>query len=132
MNRVTENEWTLIWASLRYFLGRETIASATYPQMIMKNYYHRLSDAQTKSMYEDIKRHFDLMGGIGNEIIDKPIWLKFAAALNTIDHIEYELKTGEKIMCFEANNKIYPLDKYISDPHCEIWIKPSSIKPQTP
>lgn len=43
-------EWTLTWSSLRYFCGRYTIASATYPAELLVNFGKRLSDNQKKNI----------------------------------------------------------------------------------
>lgn len=124
---LSDVEWTLIWASLRYFVGRETIASATYPADIISNYYARMSDGQKKMLVRDISEHFERCGSIGNEKIDQPVWLKFAAALDDTQHFQIKLSDGSTAKVFKTNERIYPLDEYLRQPHHEIYVPDEHI-----
>ena len=50
ISRLSDFEWTCLWMAVRYAMNRQTIASATLPQDIIKNYYSRLNDGQKKSI----------------------------------------------------------------------------------
>lgn len=64
-------EWTLTWSSLRYFCGRYTIASATYPAKLLVNFGKRLSDNQKRALAVEIQKQ------IGDAIrTDDNMWLK--------------------------------------------------------
>ena len=64
--------------AVRYAMNRQTIASATLPQDIVMNYYHRLNDGQKKSIAKDLKEHEDAFEGqaFGHKEIDRPHWIK--------------------------------------------------------
>jgi hypothetical protein len=124
---LSDVEWTLIWASLRYFVGRETIASATFPADIIQNYYARMSDAQKKMLARDIYEHFDRCGRIGNEKIDQTVWLKFAAALDDTKHFQKTLSDGSRPVLFQIGERIYPLGEYLRSPHHEIYVPDENI-----
>jgi len=44
ISRLSDFEWTCLWMAVRYAMNRQTIASATLPQDIIKNYYSRLNE----------------------------------------------------------------------------------------
>jgi hypothetical protein len=52
-NQLTYIEWTTLWMSIRYAMNRETIASSSLPEMIITNYYSRLSDNQKQSIVNE-------------------------------------------------------------------------------
>jgi hypothetical protein len=52
-------EWTLTWSSLRYFCGRYTIASATYPAELIQNFGKRLSEDQKRSLSVEIQKQIE-------------------------------------------------------------------------
>lgn len=68
---LSEWEWTLTWSSLRYFCGRYTIASATYPSDLIKNFGKRLSVDQGRSLSDEIQRQIEY--AMKN---DDNMWLK--------------------------------------------------------
>jgi len=56
---LSEWEWDLTWASLRYFCGRYTISSAMYPSDLVMNFGKRLSDDQKRTLSEEIQKQID-------------------------------------------------------------------------
>jgi hypothetical protein len=120
------HEWDLIWMSLRYACGRPTIVSATFPAMIIENYWTRLSDQQKRFLAENINDYLHSAGTIGHERIDHPIWMKFCRALDPANYYTVEAD-GETITVFNANNKTYPLDRYLSNPHQEVYLDMSMV-----
>lgn len=56
---LSEWEWTLTWSSLRYFCGRYTIASASYPRDLLINFGKRLSDDQKRALHEEIQKQIE-------------------------------------------------------------------------
>jgi hypothetical protein len=126
--RLSEIEWTCLWMAIRYAMNRQTIASATLPNDIITNYYHRLSDSQKKSIVKDLKGN---EGGFGNPQIDKPGWMKFWAALDEINHYEVELIDNTKCTVFEADGKIIPLHKYIDEPYNNHFLPVENVRRQS-
>ncbi|MBI3654027.1 MAG: hypothetical protein HY231_23600 [Acidobacteria bacterium] len=124
---VQDYEWTLIWASLRYFCGAQTIASATFPAMIIKHFYHRLSPDQRRSLAIEVEDCFRRHGSIAHPQIDQPTWRKFTTAMDSRQHFEVKLMNGQAVKAFRANGKIYPLEKYLQEPYQEIYIPETSI-----
>jgi len=126
-NPLSEMEWTLIWSSMRYFLGRQTIASVCYPEDIIKNYYKRLQSYQRDMLVQDIKSYQKKNDKIGDMKIDDIVWKKFMAALDTSTHFIIKHK-GKTHMCFELSDKVYSLKTYVKNPGKEIYFDPSYIK----
>lgn len=52
-------EWKLTWSSLRYFCGRYTIASATYPDDLLINFGKRLTDDQKRALAKEIQKQIE-------------------------------------------------------------------------
>jgi predicted metal-dependent RNase len=121
-------EWTCLWAAMRYFCGRETIAAATFPGEVVVNYYHRLTADQKQSLSRQIFEHFYAHGSIGHKQIDQPHWIKFAAALGESEHIKVVATDNSEHVCFSANSKTYPLESYIKSPQLEIYLPHENIK----
>ena len=55
LNPLSDYEWTLIWSSIRYFMGRQTIASAMFPADFIKISYSKLYEDQRMMIYRDLK-----------------------------------------------------------------------------
>lgn len=127
---LSELEFDLLWMAIRYAMNRQTITSATLPERIIKEYYHRLSGAQKKLICRDLaenERRYS-SEAFGNPEIDRPTWLKFWRALDETLHYEVELIDGTKHIVFEANGRIYPLAQYIENPHRETYVDKEAIK----
>lgn len=116
--------WMLIWGANRYFCGRSTIASATFPDLIMKRFYKLLDENQKRLLA------FDILGCLEDmSDLDKPRWSKFYSALKTESHYKVKgIENGEVITVFDANGKMYPLDKYIESPHWEMSVNPVLVE----
>jgi len=121
--RIEMWEWSLIFMSVRYAMGRESAASATLPADIVTNFWSRLSEGNKAILYRDLKEHFDQFGTFGNPNIDNRYWCKFMEALNTKAHFTLKYK-GKEYVVFNALGRTYPLDEYVKQPHAEIYIKP--------
>lgn len=130
ISRLSDFEWTCLWMAVRYAMNRQTIASATLPQDIVKNYYHRLSDGQKKSIAKDLKKNEDAFEGqaFGHKEIDRPHWIKLWKALDETCHYQVELIDGTKCTVFEANGKVVPLHKYIKEPYHNYFVPLESIR----
>ncbi len=132
---LTDIEWTMTWMSLRYAMNRQTIASSTLPQDLVKAYYHRWTENQKKTIVTECERNEEEIlrwsGGkskaFGDETIDRPGWLKFWAACNIKKHYKIKLIDDKIYTVFEANNRIYPLKSYIKEPHSEIFCEEKSM-----
>lgn len=130
ISRLSDFEWTCLWMAVRYAMNRQTIASATLPQDIIKNYYSRLNDGQKKSIAKDLKENEDAFEGqaFGHKDIDRPHWIKLWKCLDETCHYTVELIDGTKCIVFEANGKIVPLHKYIKEPYHNYFIPLESIR----
>ena len=129
-NKLTEIEWDTCWMAIRYAMNRQTIASATLPEMLMKQYYHRWSDNQKDMILRDLKSNFKEYGedSFGNKNIDQPIWLKFMNCLDKTKHFKVLLIDDTEATLFESNEVYYPLDKYISNPSQNFYCPKENIK----
>lgn len=59
IKELSDFEWDLTWASLRYFCGRYTISSAMYPRDLVINFSKRLSDNQKIALADDIQKQIE-------------------------------------------------------------------------
>lgn len=126
--KLTDFEWTLIWMSIRYAMNRQTIASATLPEQIIKNYYKYLTDQQKQSIIKDLKENFEEYGKFGDERVDNPIWLKFWYSLDKTKQFKVTDIEDKEHIVFRVNDKLYPLEQYLKEPHTEIYLPIENIK----
>jgi len=115
--KLSEWEWTLIWSSMRYFMGRQTIASAMWPYDLIRNSYNRLSDAQIKMLQKDLEEHFKDFGKFGNKEIDSPAWEKlmiFFSGKRFIVTAEGIDVKRQEIECLKHGDKYIPIDSFTS------------------
>lgn len=132
ISRLSDFEWTCLWMAIRYAMNRQTIAAATLPQDIIKNYYTRLSANQKQSIVKDLKNNEEDWGfsrkAFGHEEIDRPHWIKLWKALDENCHYQVELIDGTKCTVFEANGKVVPLHKYIEEPYHNYFVPLENIR----
>lgn len=119
--QLTSDEWTLLWSSMRYFMGRMSIAAADFPRILM-NYYDRLTEDQMDMLFEELSAYARENEYFGMKNVDHPRWLKLMNALDFRSHFNILATTGEVIRVFECNDRIYPLDKYKLEPEREISV----------
>ncbi len=105
-------EWTLIFGSMRYFMGRRTISSALYPWDLIKTYFDRLTSCQKEMLVKDLRDYLEDHKIFGNEMIDHSVWLKFMHLLDEKSYIKYKEKNKKKIKIgFIINNLLYDVNK---------------------
>ena len=118
---LSDYEWTLIWASMRYFMGRQTIASAMFPADFIKNSYSKLSEDQRMMVYRDLKSHFDSFNHFGNKDIDSPVWERLMGLMD--DNNRYDVIAEgngverQTIECFKVGDTYYSVEKILAEPH---------------
>jgi len=132
-SRLSDFEWTLLCMAMRYAMNRQTIASATLPEDIMRNFYKRLTNGQKQQLVRELQDNEEDMqrmgySAFGHKDIDRPHWVKFWKCLDESCHYEVELTDGTKIKVFEANGQIVPLEKYIEEPHRNWSMPPENIR----
>jgi hypothetical protein len=113
--KLNEWEWTLIWSSMRYFIGRQTIASAMWPHDFLKNSYKKLDSYQIKSLHKDLEEHFKDFGKFGNKDIDSPMWEKLMIFLSNNRYVVVAEGTDierQEIECFKHGEKYIPIDSF--------------------
>lgn len=132
ISRLSDFEWTCLWMAIRYAMNRQTIAAATFPQDIIKNYYHRLSANQKQSIVKDLKGNEEDWAfsgkAFGHEEIDRPHWLKLWKALDESGHYQVELIDGTKCTVFDVNGQVIPLHKYIEEPYHHYFVPLENIR----
>lgn len=129
MKQLSSIEWTTLWMAIRYAMNRETISSATLPELIIENYYNRLSDNQKKSIVNDLRNNYKDFGNtaFGNKLVDKPIWLKFWYALDSKYHYDVKLIDGSIVTVFDCLDRVIPLSSYLENPNKMIFIPEENI-----
>lgn len=130
MKKLTEVEWTTCIMAIRYAMNGQTIATATLPQLLVEEYWNRWSDSQKKLIAQELKNNEQYLGdrAYGNSKIDRPKWLKFRAACDRDSWFEVTDIEGNDHTCFKVEGRIYPLDKYINQPHAEIYLPEEHIE----
>lgn len=128
IKKLSDNEWTLIWSSMRYFMGRMTIVSATFPDIIIKDYFLRMSKHQKLMLYDDMKSYLENNTFFGNKDIDDPRWQKFMSIMNEDAYVNVLGIDNKKYLCFKANNRFYSIERYLNEPWSECYIDKESIK----
>jgi hypothetical protein len=128
--RLNDFEWMTFWAAIRYFCNRGTIASATYPADIIKNYYPILNDYQKESIVYDLNNELKFNNNFfGHSECDDRAWKKLVGALDKKNHIEVELIDGTIVgRAFEVMGVTYDLETYLKEPNKEIYIPKENIK----
>ena len=128
-NYLNDIEYTTLWMAIRYAMNRQTIASATLPGLIIENYYHRLSDFMRIQILKDLQDNYKEYGKFGNIDIDNLPWLKLMKSLDIDNMKTLKLTDGNEYKCFyvEFNDRYYPLNEYISNPHREVFVAVESI-----
>ncbi len=128
ISKLSDFESIMLWSAARYFLGRQTIASACFPADVIENWHHRLHKTDKELLVRDITEHFERHGSIGHREIDQPHWLKFASALDEDAHEDINLTDGSTCRVFRANGKVYPLEYYLRSPSIEIYVPEENIE----
>lgn len=115
--KLSEWEWTLIWSSMRYFMNRQTIASAMWPYDLIRNSYDKLSKLQIEMLHKDLEEHFKEFGEFGNKEIDSPAWEKlmiFFSGKRFIVIAEGDGIEHQEIECIKYGDKYIPIDSFTS------------------
>ena len=148
-------EETCMIGAIRYYMGRQTIVSATFPSdFIISRCHHRLSKNMLSCIVRDLKEHRKMYESFGDKTIDDRPWLKFTTYLDCfqnnsfkkvtlIDDTECEVfscEINERVWERDDNGypigdpkdiivkKIYPRERYESSPYHEIYIPEENIK----
>jgi hypothetical protein len=129
-NPLSDIEWTTLWMAVRYAWDRETIAAVTLPEMIISNYYYRLSTMQKKALYDDLFREFNIFGDdIYNKgALNKKSWLKFFMAIGGSETQTVVTDvTGKEHNGFYVDDRFYPLESYLQKPYGETYLPEENI-----
>ena len=87
-------EWTLTWSSLRYFCGRYSIASATYPTELLMNFGKRLSEDQKRALVQEIQKQIEDAIRINDNMWLKTDMEPWSALRNYLD-----VSTWKELFC---------------------------------
>jgi len=126
---LSDVEWDTCWMAMRYAMNRQTIASASLPDQLIKAYFHRWSKPQKASIVRELKQNLDdFEHAFGNPQIDKPVWIKFMNALDESTHYKVILIDDTTCTAFEVGEKVHSLEKYIEQPYHNWYIPKENIK----
>lgn len=121
---LTTFEETLLWSSMRYFIGRGTISASCQANDIITNWYKRI--LATKGLAErfsnDIKSEYEMLSRWGNDISYKETWLKVAYLFDKSCHFEVETTLGTIETVFKFNDKLVPVKSYIETPYRDVYM----------
>jgi hypothetical protein len=131
---LTDWEWTLVWSSMRYFMGRQTIASAMWPADLLNNYDRYLTQGQRDMIYKELKQYFDEFEAFGNPIIDSEHWERLMHYMNKNNRYLVQAKYTESgkivedaVICFKYKDVYCSIEKYASNPYHSWYVNPDFI-----
>ncbi len=132
LKKLSTWEWTLIWSSMRYFMGRQTISSAMWPHDFLKNVWSKsiLTKEQIYSLHRDLKEHYDDFGKFGNKEIDSPMWEKLTILLSGKRYLvtaEGPNIPSQDIICIKHNNLYISVEGFTSS-NVNQWVHEPYIK----
>ncbi len=127
---LSDIEFKMIWMSLLWSYGKESIVCQALPLDIVKHYYHRLTDQQCYAIISSVHQNHEV------DILpvyqfDLPLWYKFFSALDRKQHSTTHTIDGNFFITFDANGRVYPLEEYVSNPYDEIYIDLDTIVNKT-
>jgi hypothetical protein len=127
-------EFKMLRLAIRYFCGRETIMSASFPNDIIKMWYEDLSDNMKEIIIKDLNEYLDYKEKhsgkrvFGNENYDNLHWQKFLKLLDKKEHYQVELIDDSIEWVVKYDDVVYPVKKLISSPGFNIFVPEESIK----
>lgn len=131
---LTDWEWTLVWSSMRYFMGRQTIASAMWPADLLNNYDRYLTQGQRGMIHRELKKHFEEFEAFGNPLIDSEHWERLMHYMDSNNRYMVQAKytqDGELFedtaICFKWKDAYCPVDKYAKNPYHNWYVAPEFI-----
>jgi hypothetical protein len=131
---LTDWEWTLVWSSMRYFMGRQTIASATWPADLIKNYDTYFTQGQRGMIYRELNQYFNEYSAFGNPDIDSEHWERLMHYMNKDNRYLVQAKYKEKgetiedaVICFKHKDVYCSVEKYAESPYHNWYMVPEYI-----
>ena len=126
---LTTFEETLLWSSIRYFVGRGTISAACHPADIITYWYDRIiaTKGVAERLSKDIIREYDILKQWNDTLSYKDKWLKLALLLDKSKHYEIHTELGSTETVFEFNGELVPVSEYVKSPNRDIYINKSMI-----
>lgn len=149
IRRLTDWEWTVLVAAWRYYERRATIASATFPEDVVRRFWGsgRYADSairQIANQFAKIDHGSDgeecWMGDKTIHDCDRRAWCLFYAFCKAycdgfstvvLDHVGPSgTRIHEEPTCFwcECTGKWHNVDGYIHAPHIAGWCSPEFIR----
>jgi hypothetical protein len=132
--QLTDWEWTLVWSSMRYFMGRQTIAAAMWPSDLVKNYDKYLSQNQRDTIYRELNRYFEEYKQFGHPMVDSDHWERLMCYMDKNNRYLVESQrtengstTIETHICFKHKEAYSPIDSYAKSPYHNWYINPDYI-----
>ncbi len=122
-------ERLLMWFSIRYAIGRTSIASQCLPYDLIEHYYPRISQEDRDALSKDIERELETLTTLYNaKESDLEVWRIFAHALGSKYHHNILATDGKNYLCFKFNNEFYPLQRYLEHPSIKCVIPNENIR----
>jgi len=126
---------TMLWASIRYFVGRQSITAVTFANDIVCNLIHKMSDEQKNNLRNEISEQINTLKKISHpplvrnaEENELRYWLKL------VDYLTPENKYVVKVVddlfdteCFLHNSKYVPITVYKRNPGLDCYIDDTRI-----
>ena len=129
--KLNDFEEEMLFGAIRYYMGRQTIVSATFPAgFIRERIYERVSRHTLSIIIRDLEDHLRMFKTFGSPEIDDKYWKKLLSFLKGYlnGFSEVHLISGEICKVFEIDfqdrgeqvHRVYPVEEYINYPEREI------------
>jgi len=118
----------MLWASVRYFIGRSSIVSTTFPSDIVSDILPNMNDAQKEMLHDEIKRCIENVRDHLTFSTDLDLWEKLMNYLDINNKYEIITKEDDKVECFKWNDKYVPYDIYLKNSSLDSYVNPDMIK----
>jgi hypothetical protein len=122
---LSDFERLLMGFSIRYAIGRSSIASQSLPADILKHFYDRMTEDQRIAEAKDVEREVQLCKSfrkLPSSYDEFEVWEKFSLALNSENHCTVVATDSSEHICFKYKDEYYPLKRYIANSYVKCTI----------
>lgn len=127
--------WNMVWASVRYFVGRDSILAVSFPCDIVLNIVSKLDDHQRMVLKEEIEDRIKTIALVNtptnnvSKDADSSLkeWKKLIAYLDTDNRYNLYGSDTEVFECFKYNDQYVPIHIYLTNPLVSVHMNEENI-----
>lgn len=110
-------EWTTCWMAVRYAVGGQSISTSLLPFELLSAYWRRWSVGEKARLLSILNDHLESVRRLtgksevyfGSPMFDHKQWELFRRTLDSGQHVEVSLTSGEVLTCVEYDGNYYPI-----------------------